>query len=85
MFESKQDRLLLDEALEQVEAIYGNGLSEVIRKCMRRAYKQRPTVDQLCRIPYVQKCFKLCQSQLYTDMDSDANCKGTHKIMLVCD
>ena len=65
MFELKTNLEVLEDVLSKIRDRYGCDLCQFIRMALRRGYEQRPYVQQLVELPYVQRCLLLTGSTLY--------------------
>eukprot|EP01137_Pigoraptor_chileana_P011475 Opistho-2@62412 len=65
LMEIKHSPQRLEVVLEEVKKHYGAGLCHVLRQMLRRSFRQRPTMSDLLRLPWVQACLKACNSSLF--------------------
>lgn len=64
LFEIKHSSQKLEEVLKEVNKSYTKDLCQVIRAMLRRNFKQRPSAQDLVKLPFVRSCLELSHSKL---------------------
>ncbi|XP_064395037.1 serine/threonine kinase-like domain-containing protein STKLD1 [Halichondria panicea] len=65
LYQIKDDPNILEDILTEVSSQYSPQLTKLIRMCLIRAFEQRPSSEDLVKLPYPQECLGLSSSHLY--------------------
>ncbi len=76
LYQIKDDPNILEDILKEVSSQYSPQLSKLIRMCLIRAFEQRPSSEDLVKLPYSQECLGLSSSHLYKGASKGQSTRG---------